>query len=40
MRDPKRARVRLDAVGDKVLDGTVRTNLNELSKKLGETQVR
>jgi F-type H+-transporting ATPase subunit delta len=27
-------------LGDKVLDGTVRTNLDELSKKLGETQLR
>ncbi len=27
-------------LGDKVLDGTVRTNLDELRKTLGETQVR
>ena len=26
-------------LGDKVLDGTVRTNLDELGKKLGETRV-
>ena len=27
-------------LGDKVLDGTVRTNLDELSKALGEAQIR
>ena len=27
-------------LGDKILDGTVRTNLDELGKTLGEAQVR